>query len=112
MYMYDAVINCSNGKYMSAVFQFDRFKKHYDAYDLLETYIKFTSIGNNLGKLTDQLHFYITHKNQDPKITFKENCFSINEFIEEISTNYPDFYKYDYSQIEPAIDIPHHYELM
>ena len=76
-------------------------------YDLLESHIKFKYEGLFLYALKpDELYFYfydslIEAKNEKVSIIdFKGKRLTVNDFIEEISTNYPEFYKYDYSQIK------------
>jgi hypothetical protein len=96
-------LNGSNGKYLYR-FQrtpFDDFKKICSEYNLLEKYIKFT-YNYRQCKLKDDLNF-VFRDNYPMTILFNYKEFTLNEFIEEIMTNYPECYKYDYSQIKPAI---------
>ena len=95
-------IHCSNRKYMNVkYFNIDYFKKYCSIYDLLEPYIKFTPFTHSAYILSNKLAFYIDANKS--KIVFNNIEFSITNFIEEISTNYPECYKYDYSQIKPVI---------
>ena len=98
----------SNEKYLhkdSENIKFDDFKQLCDEYDLLEKHIKFThnidELYNVTCKLDDNNYFRFWAHNKSC-VFFKGSIFAINKFIEEILTNYPDFYKYDYSQIKPA----------
>ena len=96
-------LNSSNGKYLYR-FQctpFDDFKKICSEYNLLEKYIKFT-YNYRQCKLKDDLNF-VFRDNYPMTIVFNYKEFTLNEFIEEIMTNYPECYKYDYNQIKPAI---------
>ena len=92
----------SNGKCMyinnNNNVKIDDFKQLCDEYDLLETHIKFT-YDNGYCILSDEFRFYF----QATIIEFNDNIFTTNEFIEEIITNYPEFAKYNYSQIKSAI---------
>ena len=92
----------SNGKYFEDTLL--DYKKYFDDYDLLEKYIKFTYIkGNAYCELANKLVFIIIADayliNSKP-IVFNDLYYTVNEFIEEILTNYPELYKYDYSQIK------------
>ena len=69
-------------------------------YDLLELYIKFRYVGSHWYDLNNSLYFYF----YGSTIDFKGKILSVNDFIEEILTNYPECYKYDYSQIKTIID--------
>jgi hypothetical protein len=96
----------SNGKYICVDdnVEFNDFKKMCEEYELLEKYIKFKYRHNRWCSwcvLYDGLYFNWCRGN-DP-IRFKCKNLSINEFIEGILKNYLEFYKYDYSQIKPAI---------
>ena len=75
-----------------------------DEYDLLEKHIKFTHNIDELYdvtcKLDDNIYFRFWAHNKSC-VFFKGSIFAINKFIDEILTNYPEFYKYDYSQIKP-----------
>jgi hypothetical protein len=98
------MMKCSNGKYLcSKDGTFEDFKKLCNAYDLLEKHINFTFIGGKWYKLDNKFTFSINYHYRDTRIAFNRLHLSINEFIKEILTNYPEFYKYDYSQIKPAI---------
>ena len=91
----------SNGKYkyLKDVYEttIDEFKKMCDNYDLLESCIKFTA-DTRWYNLNDRLYFYF----YGLLVSFNGRKMTINDFIEKISTNYTEFYKYDYSQIKPA----------
>ena len=107
--IYPDILSFSNGKhsYRKTLCDntIDEFKKMCDDYDLLEKYVKFEYSNSHWYALYDSdLYFYFWNGNRKP-ILFKCKNLSINEFIEEILTNYPEFYKYDYSQIKPAIEI-------
>ena len=80
---------------------FDEFEKICSDYNLLEKHIKFT-YNYEQCKLNDSLYF-IFQDRWSKIIRFNRKLFTVNEFIEEILTNYPECYKYDYSQIKPAI---------
>ncbi len=95
----------SNGKYIRVddIVEFNDFKKICEEYELLEKYIKFKYMNNRWYRwyvMCDNLYFGWNGVNP---IRFKGKTLSINDFIEEILTNYPEYYKYDYSQIKPAI---------
>ena len=94
----------SNKKYLwiQPHHTFDEFKKICSDYDLLEKHIKFTYNYKQCA-LKDGMHF--NFQEYHSKIVIRFNCklFTVNEFIEEILTTYPECYKYDYSQIKPAI---------
>jgi len=78
----------------------NKFKKMCDDYDLLEKYIKFKS-GDCYYILFDNIYFEAIYNEE--YISFKGKNLSVPDFIEEILTNYPESYKYDYSQIKPVI---------
>ena len=93
----------TNKKYLwiQSYTTFDDFKKLCSDYDLLEKHIKFIC-DYEWCKLKDGLYFNFQY--YCSKIIIKFNCkrFTVIEFIEEILTNYPEFYKFNYSQIKPA----------
>lgn len=89
-----------------------RYEKYFKIWSLLDKYIKFTRIRMSIYcKLSNDLEFAVSiyllnnkslglnHKSWG----FKYKYYTIEEFITEIQENYPEFYKYYYSQIKPAI---------
>ena len=95
-------LNSSNGKYLLSLHTpFDNFKKICNDYDLLEKHIKFT-YDRGICKLNTCHCFYFALHYSITPIEFNEKRFAVEEFITEISINYPEFYKYDYCQIKPA----------
>jgi hypothetical protein len=97
-------LKSSNGKYLCTYqHTFDDFKKLCIDCDLLENHIKFT-YKYRRGILKDNLYFRFEYY-CPTVIGFNYKPFTVNEFIEEILTNYPEFYKFNYSQIKPANSI-------
>ena len=110
----DDDIICSNEKYLhkdTENIKFDDFKQLCDEWDLLEKHIKFAYNidGTHRYKLDDNnyFNFWAYSAYDGPCVLFKGTTFTINEFINKILTNYPEFYNYDYSQIKPVISANH-----
>jgi hypothetical protein len=110
----------SNSKY--CIYSFVNYEEFFDIWDLLEKYIKFRRIDmlpplRNIKtsiklipvmsahcKLPNNLDFALnTDLMKSTPLIFKHKYYTTEEFITEIQENYPEFYKYDYSQIKPAI---------
>jgi hypothetical protein len=111
---YRSGVSFSNGKcrYLDNSYKhtIDGFKKMCIDYDLLESHIKFKYERHFVYVLKPgELYFHIYDLLSEVKnekvlvIDFKDKRLTVNEFIEEILTNYPELYKYDYGQIKPAI---------
>ena len=80
-------------------------KKYFDDLDLLEMHIKFTRITETpYCSLSNISSFTILSPSYPWSVAFgNKYYYTIAEFIFDIQENYPEFYKYDYSQIKPAI---------
>lgn len=98
-------LNCCDGIYNGGKTTIVEFKKICDDYDLLEKHIEFKYICGHWYKLKKNVVFNYLKFNKELPIIFEDKRFSVNDFIEEILTNYPEFYKYDHSQIKPVISM-------
>ena len=93
----------SNSKYSNSYLI--QYEKYFEIWSLLDKYIKFTRNRMSIYcKLSNDLEFAVSiyllnHKS----LGFKYKYYTVEEFITEIQENYPEFYKYDYSQIKPSI---------
>ena len=97
------ITQCSNKKYLNLINSptLEDFKKFCDNYDLLEKYIKFTHYSFGWCSLSNNIEFRFS--TPPDEIYFNAKFYTTEEFITEIQENYPEFYKYDYSQIKPSI---------
>jgi len=93
----------SNNKYSHYLIECE---KYFDLYGLLDKYIKFTHSRSRYycNLLNTDLEFSVRmYLLNHRSLIFKHKYYTVEEFITEIQENYPEFYKYDYSQIKPAI---------
>ena len=103
IYRCSGAIDDEFGLYDGCTITIDEFKKMCDDYDLLEKHVEFKYKNDWYTLNSSTINYFHLKFNRELSIMFEDKHLSVNDFIQEIMTNYPECYKCNYSQIKPAI---------